>query len=623
MAKKSAEKALQDELAKLPGRREARHDPNAVLSRTFLTFIADETVKALAETKKKKTKKIPRPSGQAGRGNGFNLQNAIGLSEKSEHFNRLSRLVRSYSSQYLPTGDKSIQQQDKKTLEKVIAMIKEKITFFQRFEGGWPIRDLIKQHLLNSKDRRKRDLEKERKAEEAGFEDMDGGDEEESSDDIDAEDEGEVGEEAVTPDDPLPDDDDEFTLDFPDLDSDNLDEELTAPVGLAKGKKLALDFDLDDLASTPSPPKKAKTEYKATKKLREKSTVPSGPKSAVFRRARRHPLRKKRKAPDSPADNERVPKRTKLRIPDIPSHEVLELFRQKHDLLATDPKNTKAANQLVLDICCQLTFDTKRTDALLSAKSKGWPLSFDDGILHARVLRLKDEVLSLLSSPAQLSESAIWFRFLEHIGFKLTKDSFGPKGAKIMTEAIRQILHQTDASNTLCETLTSLIDVPQDWDRYDPTSNIIDLDLFIQLVIVPAVATILICQDLKVDEEEAIVVLTESSDFGDYFQDMPQPETTQPPPRHRRSVGMSPSSASSSTGTPQSRAPKDQNRTACKKPKTVTLEDFPSPKLKKVVPRKASAKENAETKPVIKKPVPTSPKKAPSARPYNTRRKKR
>ncbi|KAJ7914187.1 hypothetical protein B0H13DRAFT_1873154 [Mycena leptocephala] len=110
----------------------------------------------LAEVRAKqpsKKKLIPRPQGQAGRSkNGYNLQAEMRLSGDSGCFQRLSRLVRSYTNEYLPTG-KTISQQEKPKLEKTIKL------------GAWPIKVLIKQYLQNCQDKRRRDIRLEREAE--------------------------------------------------------------------------------------------------------------------------------------------------------------------------------------------------------------------------------------------------------------------------------------------------------------------------------------------------------------------------------------------------------------------------------------------------------------------------
>ncbi|KAJ7078152.1 hypothetical protein B0H15DRAFT_860750 [Mycena belliarum] len=67
-------------------------------------------------------------------------------------FHRLSRLVRSTTFRYLIiiNPQKTIRKQDKTRVDKVIQILMEKYPYFRRFQGGWPIRDLMKKVLQNS-----------------------------------------------------------------------------------------------------------------------------------------------------------------------------------------------------------------------------------------------------------------------------------------------------------------------------------------------------------------------------------------------------------------------------------------------------------------------------------------
>ncbi|KAF7368091.1 hypothetical protein MSAN_00875300 [Mycena sanguinolenta] len=115
--------------------------------------------------KKKKSKKIPRPKGQAGRGkNGYNLQKEMQLQKDALRFHRLERIVRGYANSYLPTG-KTITEQDPTKVAKLIELIQREVKYFQRFQGAWPIRAILKQYLRNAGDKLRRDLRLERAAE--------------------------------------------------------------------------------------------------------------------------------------------------------------------------------------------------------------------------------------------------------------------------------------------------------------------------------------------------------------------------------------------------------------------------------------------------------------------------
>ncbi|KAF7372604.1 hypothetical protein MVEN_00123300 [Mycena venus] len=118
----------------------------------------NQEIATLKQNMKKKTEKklIPQPDGQAGRADGYNLQKVMGLENDKERYCRLSRLTRLYAFKYLdPT--KTIRKQDTGRLDTVKKILMEKFPFFARFQGGFPIHDLIKKNLQNSVNKLKRD----------------------------------------------------------------------------------------------------------------------------------------------------------------------------------------------------------------------------------------------------------------------------------------------------------------------------------------------------------------------------------------------------------------------------------------------------------------------------------
>ncbi|KAJ7626809.1 hypothetical protein FB45DRAFT_55252 [Roridomyces roridus] len=125
---------------------------------------AKKKIAEIAKQQSKPKKLIPRPKGQAGKGKGYRLQTAMRLGKNKTRYNHLSKIVRHYASRFLMTG-KTIQKQNPTTLATVIARIKRDFTYFQRFDGGWPIRDLIKQFLTNHNYKFKRAAKEEKEAE--------------------------------------------------------------------------------------------------------------------------------------------------------------------------------------------------------------------------------------------------------------------------------------------------------------------------------------------------------------------------------------------------------------------------------------------------------------------------
>ncbi|KAJ7810489.1 hypothetical protein B0H14DRAFT_3151182 [Mycena olivaceomarginata] len=113
-------------------------------------------------------KLIPRSKGQAEKGkNGYVLWDAMQLTDHGARYQRLLRLVRAFANAYLPTG-KTITNQEKTHIDKLIQLVQKEVTYFQLFQGGWPILTILKQYLQNTTDKFNRDLRVEKAAEAQG-----------------------------------------------------------------------------------------------------------------------------------------------------------------------------------------------------------------------------------------------------------------------------------------------------------------------------------------------------------------------------------------------------------------------------------------------------------------------
>ncbi|KAJ6586306.1 hypothetical protein DFH09DRAFT_1075263 [Mycena vulgaris] len=153
---------------------------------------------ALAAQAVKPKKLIPRPKGQAGKGSGYNLQHEMRLGNNKARYNHImvrhypaftsfqaenliQRVVRYFTQRFLDTT-KTISGQEKSRLEKTIKLVRlialskyytviystkiqKDVKYLQRFQGGWPIRDFIKQYLANNQDKYKHAIRQEREAE--------------------------------------------------------------------------------------------------------------------------------------------------------------------------------------------------------------------------------------------------------------------------------------------------------------------------------------------------------------------------------------------------------------------------------------------------------------------------
>ncbi|KAJ7491601.1 hypothetical protein B0H11DRAFT_2191307 [Mycena galericulata] len=123
---------------------------------------------ATLQSSKLRAKLIPKPSGQASRSKedgGYNIQEAMGLTDDDTHYHRLLNLVKTYTQEYLSVLN-TISKQDRGLVDKTIALIQNDIQFFRQFEGGWPIRDIMRSYLGNEHTRFKKRIDQEREWEE-------------------------------------------------------------------------------------------------------------------------------------------------------------------------------------------------------------------------------------------------------------------------------------------------------------------------------------------------------------------------------------------------------------------------------------------------------------------------
>ncbi|KAJ7828179.1 hypothetical protein B0H13DRAFT_2373356 [Mycena leptocephala] len=142
---------------------EEMHRLQEELRRKDAKIAALEREKAAALAAKKPINLIPRPKGQAGRSSGYNLQEAMKLDEDSERYNRLYRIVKDFCHDHLSVKE-TISAQNKRRLETTIALIAKAAPYFSKFEGYWPVHEMIAGYLLNAQTRRRKDLRLEQLA---------------------------------------------------------------------------------------------------------------------------------------------------------------------------------------------------------------------------------------------------------------------------------------------------------------------------------------------------------------------------------------------------------------------------------------------------------------------------
>ncbi|KAJ7626810.1 hypothetical protein FB45DRAFT_55269 [Roridomyces roridus] len=114
---------------------------------------------------------------------------------------------------------------------------------------------------------------------------------------------------------------------------------------------------------------------------------------------------------------------------------------------------------------------------------------------------------------------------------------------KLMSEYFKEESENDDDEphNSLYHTLSELTDLPQPWDQYDETSNLIPLSRFHDVVLIPHIVASLISEDLNIPLDEAVEMLGKSRKYGLVFHstrpvkvDVIVPASSSQPPRHRK-----------------------------------------------------------------------------------------
>ncbi|KIM62432.1 hypothetical protein SCLCIDRAFT_24969 [Scleroderma citrinum Foug A] len=121
--------------------------------------------------------RLCKPKGRAGRADGYQIIDALGLSKKKCKYNRIVDNVRQLVYRYLDTSHSLAHQTNKLLVEKVIQKAQAGSDILMQCEGGWAVHDLIAQVLKNrsaaeqahakeARGKRKRDKDEEEEEEE-------------------------------------------------------------------------------------------------------------------------------------------------------------------------------------------------------------------------------------------------------------------------------------------------------------------------------------------------------------------------------------------------------------------------------------------------------------------------
>ncbi|KAJ7715404.1 hypothetical protein B0H16DRAFT_1477460 [Mycena metata] len=485
-------------------------------------------IQQLAATKKKPNSKIPRPEGQAGRSSGYILRDEMGLADDSDRYNRLFRIVKDHTHQYLAVKE-TISKQNKAQVDAVLAQIAKSAPYFARFEGYWPAKDMITGYLLNMQTRRRKDLQLEAQAD---LRDRAGKASKQSKRNTNETD-------IETPNTPEPraakkpgkrrvnlrvESDEESCEDnfesprnksnIPLQDEGSEDEMDVKP---HKKKRTFLHFTDEDSHGSDEPPAKMK--------FNVRYSSPAKPKSQAEPELTWHDL------PLSCMECAEL-------LPVEPHPRILGLFVKREKLIGNTGSTAAGLPLIELQICEAITQEKDRERHADLGRRNGWLHNINFKTLPERIEGFEDEILQMIQDPDHLEQSAAWRSFLKSIDGQLfrfcrsrSKGEFiyavygsrcgyyGPKGAQIINSKLMDALDGDNASNVLFATLNEVILMNEDsLDAYDPTSNLLDIEDFIFFVLAPFTAALLISADKGVAFEDAVDICDNSCAFGDIFQ---------------------------------------------------------------------------------------------------------
>ncbi|KAJ7858551.1 hypothetical protein B0H13DRAFT_2356461 [Mycena leptocephala] len=514
--------------------------------------VKDSHIAALRTPSQKHRKLIPRPEGQSGRANGYNLQEAMGLKRHKDRFCRVSRISRSYMFKYL-NPHKTIQKQDPTRVDKVIKLVMKKYTFFSRFQGGWPIRDLMKKMLQNSVNSLKADRRAEALAEEEDSNSEEqvvaapkkkkaGGKSSKSQSDSESDDDEEL--------DWINDEGDS------DLDDEGSDDQVVVKKSDVRkstgnmnsqsnrGTKRAVSPNHED---EDEPSKKKKKASRPSQLIKTSSPADrTGIKVQITKRKQNSAkgkwiivvgllvlIRLQHKS-SSNQEEERPKKRAKISDnnpsppvrrpvkPDPPTR--FQIPQQCPKSSCDESVPATPLDAIVQDICANISHENDILRLETLGRSKGWPFSLDFDLIVTRILSMSSELYDLCTDYETLDNSIAWFNFLESINGKIHEFSkygpkkftnaaqharcgyFGPQGSAVIVSTICRIFTGvfSHIRRHLSEVIRDQITAsPNSFDsemRKSPPAEILPLDISTN-------GTFLHADNIR----------TASSEFGDMF----------------------------------------------------------------------------------------------------------
>ncbi|KAJ7796915.1 hypothetical protein B0H14DRAFT_2913140, partial [Mycena olivaceomarginata] len=529
------------------------------------------------------------------------------LTDHGARYQRLLRLVRAFANAYLPTG-KTIANQEKTRIDKLIQLVPKEVTYFQPFQGGWPIHAILKQYLQNTTDKFNRDLRVEKAAgtqgphapsrrsrahSEVDPEQMDeeGEDEEAGLDtdvDMDIDDAASNQEE-----------DDHFSqydADFPELaDDTQMEDDLRLEAASWDSDGIVEEPEAVPATTTPVPAKRKRQEE--TTSVQQSKKLKLQPLSSPVIPPPSKPALVVVPSPAAPLPSICPSSYCNDTLPANPSDKLLALFARKQEILkSSKPGSTYDLTRL---ICTMIKSDNKRYACAQEAQRNGWAFNIDLDGLPDRVLELQDQLLDLVCDDRALDECPIWRNFLEQISYKVHAFSlaeigsfapaadraarcgyYGPTGKTIISSTLYDYVNKVTSWIQIHHAIITLTDTPQQWDRPGRNGTLLSEAQFIEYILAPFVTTTLIAEDLRLNFDDALSVLLDSSDYGDLRNT--DILIRHPPPASDPKPSKPPMSLVNIKSEKQSKPPTLVDSVSThQSPKKLSLTDFPPPQIKK------------------------------------------
>ncbi|KAJ7786983.1 hypothetical protein B0H14DRAFT_3582301 [Mycena olivaceomarginata] len=484
--------------------------------------------KAAAEAARKNTKTsckqnlIPKPKGQAGKN--FTIQDEMRLRHNAEQYNRLYRIVKDYTHEYLSVH-KTISQQNRMQLDEAIAIIGKEFKYFGKFEGFWPVHYAALEKKAEASNRAGATITEL---------------------------------EAATVD---SDEDEEY------LDTNNAEPLTPKPNPPRSKRPKPLRVDSDDEEVTAVPKKKKRTtnnddepttdiERKTKKKAKSNRALTSDDEDAA---AEPQPRGKKTNHKTADSDDEDIaadPEPQRKRKKNKPADSDYEDAAKE-----PEPKSKRKANAEVVDepapkkagglfapgvyffdqqICAAIRQEEHKDQYHELGRKQNWPENINFFSAYKRVLHMRDYLTAMITDKTYLETSDAWNSFISDINHKIFAFSksnspldysfallgcrcgyYGPTGAYIINSTITRVLANDEQKlgYALYRTLDNIItENYEHFDDYDPDCELISLREFIYFVLTPYAATLLISDDLDLNMEAAANICHQSNIFGDVMQ---------------------------------------------------------------------------------------------------------